>query len=117
MEKENVGKSKVIGVLEKIPSWVQMLITIGTLIFGLGTMYATLQDVKYQVSNLKDVPVINARQDADINNLRKQMEDDKTTQSQTNGYISKLADAVSSLSTSVARLEGKLDAEDKRKHR
>lgn len=83
--------------------------------FGMGVMYATLQDVKAQVNTLSTVPIVNERQDADINNLRQQLVDNKSTQLQTNQYIGKLADAVSSLSTSVARLEGKLDAEDKRK--
>lgn len=117
MERESHEHSKVVKLLEKIPSWVQMLITLGTLIFGLGTMYATLQDVKSQVYQLRDVPSVNSRQDADINNLRQQLIDSKQVQVQTNMYISKLADAVSSLSSSVARLEGKLDAEDKKRRR
>ncbi len=116
METENVRKSKVVDLLEKIPSWVQLLLTLGTLVFGLGGMYATLQDVKAQVADLKSVPAINARQDSDINSLRQQIIDDRSVQAQTNVQISKLADAVSSLSTSVARLEGMLEQKD-RKHR
>lgn len=115
METEDVRKSKIISLLEKIPSWVQMVVTLGTLIFGIGTMYASIQDLKGQMISLKDVPAIDARQDADLLSLHQQINDDKATQLQTAANIDKLADAVSSLSTSVARLEGKLDAEDKKR--
>lgn len=115
METEGQHKSKLVHLLNAIPSWVQMLITLGTLLFGMGVMYATLQDVKVQVQALHNVPAINERQDADINNIKQSLIEEKNTRQQTNQYIGKLADAVSSLSTSVARLEGKLDNEDRRR--
>lgn len=116
MEETNSSKSKVVQLLEKIPQWVQMMVTLGTLIFGLGSMYATLQDVKGQLIPLKNVPAIDARQDQDLTGLHQQIADDKVIQAQQAASMNKLADAISSLSTSVARLEGKLDADDS-KHR
>ena len=108
MERESEG-SKVKGILTSIPNWIQSLIGVGGLVFGMGVMYNDLSNVKEKVRDTEDAKVQVAVMSSEISSLHVQIENGNKTQEQTNVAVGKLTDSVSELSVAVGRLQGKLD--------
>lgn len=108
MESQGEG-SKVKGFLSQIPSWVQMLVGVGGLIFGLGVMYNDVQTLKSKVGDSEEAKVQVAVMSSEISSLHVQIEQGNKTQEQTNIAVGKLTDSVTDLSVAVSRLQGKLD--------
>lgn len=87
---------------DKIPSYLQSTIAIGSLIFGVGMLYGDVQDIKKQVS-----------QNGDLNTqtqvLKTELANTQKSQEATLKVLEKLSDNVERLSTSVTRLESQIN--------
>lgn len=94
-------------IVEHIPGWIQALAIVGGMIFSMGVLHNEVQNLSGRVDRQENYPV-------EISNLQLQISQANKTQSETNLAVSRLADAVNSLSVSMAKLQGQLEAEDKK---
>lgn len=86
----------------KVGTWTQTLLAVGSLVFGVGMLYGDVQDIKRQVSQTGDL-------EAQTKVLEERLSSSDKTQAAMTTVLGKLSDNVESLSKSVARLEGKLE--------
>lgn len=87
---------------ERISNWSTTLVTVGSLVFGGGILYADVQDIKHDVSKSEGLVVQTQVLETKLANAEK-------TQEITIKVLEKLSDNVDKLGQSVARLEGKLE--------
>lgn len=86
---------------DHISEWATTIVTVGSLVFGGGILYADVQDIKNDVSQSEGLAV-------QTRILEVKLENSERTQEATIRVLEKLSDNVEKLSTSVARLEGQL---------
>ena len=86
----------------KLTNWSTTIVTVGSLVFGGGILYADVQDIKRDVSKSEGLVVQTQVLETKLANAEK-------TQEITIKVLEKLSDNVDKLSRSVARLEGQLD--------
>lgn len=86
----------------KVGTWTQTFLAVGSLVFGVGMLYGDVQDIKRQVSQTGDL-------EAQTKVLEERIASSDKTQAAMTTVLGKLSDNVESLSRSVARLEGKLE--------
>ena len=86
----------------KLTNWSTTIVTVGSLVFGGGILYADVQDIKRDVSRSEGLVVQTQVLETKLANAEK-------TQEITIKVLEKLSDNVDKLSRSVARLEGQLD--------
>jgi septal ring factor EnvC (AmiA/AmiB activator) len=94
--------------LSRIFKFVQPIVTIGTIVFASGSLYADVRSIKQKVEKVETSEIQQALMTQEISQLHTQLENQ-------NKGLDKLADSVNSLSISVAKLEAKID--DKQKHK
>ncbi|MNJ09635.1 hypothetical protein D3C77_37810 [compost metagenome] len=82
----------------KIGTWTQTLLAVGSLVFGVGMLYGDVQDIKRQVSQNGDLT-------AQTQVLRAELNNTQESQKATLKVLEKLTDTVDRLNTSVAKLE------------
>lgn len=86
---------------ERLSSWSTTAVTVGSLVFGVGILYADVQDIKHDVSRSEGLVVQTQVLETKLANAEK-------TQEKTIEVLEKLSDNVDKLGKSVARLEGQL---------
>jgi len=86
----------------KLADWVSTGVTVGSLVFGGGVLYADVQDIKRDVSKTEGLAVQTQMLETKLSAAEK-------TQEKTILVLEKLSDNVDKLSRNVARLEGQLD--------
>lgn len=86
----------------KIGEWTSTAITVGSLVFGGGVLYADVQDIKRDVSKSEGLAIQTQVLETKLTNAEK-------VQEKTIVVLEKLSDNVDKLSQNVARLEGQLD--------
>lgn len=86
----------------RLTNWSTTIVTVGSLVFGGGILYADVQDIKRDVSRSEGLVVQTQVLETKLANAEK-------TQEITIKVLEKLSDNVDKLSRSVARLEGQLD--------
>lgn len=86
----------------RVGTWTQTLLAVGSLVFGVGMLYGDVQDIKRQVSQNGDL-------EAQTKVLEERIASSDKNQAAMTIILGKLSDNVESLSKSVARLEGKLE--------
>lgn len=87
---------------ERISNWSTTIVTVGSLVFGGGILYADVQDIKHDVSKSEGLITQTMVLETKLANAEK-------TQEITIKVLEKLSDNVDKLGQSVARLEGQLD--------
>ena len=88
----------------KLVEWASTGVTVGSLVFGGGVLYADVQDIKRDVSKSEGLAVQTQVLEAKLNNAEK-------VQEKTILVLEKLSDNVEQLGVNVARLEGQLNKE------
>lgn len=101
-------QSKLRTLIKEAPGWLQIIVSVGTMVFGLGVMYNTVNDVKARMDKVEGTNIELIKVTGHINQLDSQIQASTETQKQTNASVSKLADSVDNLGQSVANLQGKL---------
>lgn len=86
---------------DRITNWSTTIVTVGSLVFGGGILYADVQDIKRDVSKSEGLVVQTQVLETKLANAEK-------TQEMTIKVLERLSDNVEKLSTSVAKLEGQL---------
>ena len=102
-------ESKLRTLIKEAPSWISILISLGTMIFALGVMYNNVQTVKSRMDKLDDTNIQIIRITGAVTNLQTQINNSNEKQKQVNESVSNLTIAVNDLGNSVSNLEGKLD--------
>lgn len=88
----------------KLVEWASTGVTVGSLVFGGGVLYADVQDIKRDVSKSEGLAVQTQVLETKLNNAEK-------VQEKTILVLEKLSDNVEQLGVNVARLEGQLNKE------
>ncbi|MNZ57948.1 hypothetical protein D3C78_759440 [compost metagenome] len=88
----------------KLVEWASTGVTVGSLVFGGGVLYADVQDIKRDVSKSEGLAVQTQVLETKLNNAEK-------VQEKTILVLEKLSDNVEQLGVNVARLEGRLNRE------
>ncbi|MNQ48939.1 hypothetical protein D3C85_628270 [compost metagenome] len=85
----------------KLVEWASTGVTVGSLVFGGGVLYADVQDIKRDISKGEGLAVQTQVLETKLTNAEK-------VQEKTILVLEKLSDNVDKLSQNVARLEGQL---------
>lgn len=91
--------SEVLG--KKLSEWVTTIVTVGSLVFGGGILYADVQDIKTDVSKGEGLVV-------QTQILETKLAHAERVQEKTISVLERLSTNVDRLGQSVARLEGEL---------
>lgn len=86
----------------KLLQWSQPVITVVSLVFGVGILYGDVQEMKREVDSNKPL-----REQVQVMETRLEMQD-QISQKQTVA-LEKVVDQLTKLNTSVAKLEAKLE--------
>lgn len=96
-------------MLSKIPSYVQLLITIGGMVFAMGIMYSDVQGLKQEVGTLSQINLRNAALSNQLVVMQEQLKVSERNQERTSLAIENLSASINRLSMSLVRLESRLD--------
>lgn len=91
------------GILKFIPT----TITVGSIVFASGQLYADVKDIKDKVGKVEVTEVQQAALTVEVRGLQAQIQQSRETQKETNVAVGNLADAVQKLSVAVAKQEGR----------
>lgn len=91
--------------VKSIPSWVQVLFTIGTLVFGVGVLYADVQDIKKGQQRTEVVLSQYSQTISQVAGLEIKLATEAKTNEKIMATLDKLSGAVEVLSISVARID------------
>lgn len=97
-----MDKSEEKGLVDKMLQWVQPIITVVSLTFGCGILYADVQDIKKEV--------VEAKLDKNkIQHMEVRLAVSEDAQKRTVDVLEKVVLSVDKLNVTVAKLETKLE--------
>lgn len=99
--------------LKLIPSWVQVLFTVGGLVFGGGVLYADVQDIKKGQERTEVVLSQYSQTVGQVSGLEIKLALADKTNERIMTALEKLSGAVDVLSVSVARIDERTRPKDK----
>lgn len=108
-------REKVKGVLDRIPSYVQTIIAIGGIVFSVGILYGDVQDIKRELVKAEGSAQRQGEMALQISVMQAQLAASKETADRTMTTLDNINNTLGRLSVSVARLEGKVEANKKNK--
>lgn len=88
--------------VDKLLNWLQPIVTVVSLAFGGGILYADVQDVKRTVQGAEGL-----KSQVDIMEVK--LEATETAQKKTVDALEKVVDAVNKLNVTVGKLEAKIE--------
>lgn len=100
--------------LRAVPSWVQVMFTVGGLVFGGGVLYADVQDIKKGQERTEEVLSQYATTVGQVSSLEVKLALADKTNEKIMTALEKMSGAVEVLSVSVARIDERTRPKDKR---
>lgn len=91
--------------VKSIPSWVQVLFTVGGLIFGIGILYADVQDIKRGQQRTESVLSQYSQTISQVSSLEIKLAQEAKTNEKIMTTLDKLSGGMEVLSISLARID------------